>query len=313
MANARPLYSGAIGINNKVSPHRLKYDPELGVAALESANDVLIDRSGEIVARRGMVESESGAYHSLYPAFEGGLVVRDRDSDSALYAISVDSNGNTELSGIRSGLTKGARMDYCTTPLGICYTNGYQNGMVGSDLASSPWTESEWEDRETTAGFLATPVSSHIGYLAGRVYFFIGNVLGYTEFGKSGIYDPAINGEQFPSKGLMIVPTVDGLYVSDTQSIYFLTGLDPHQWSSRKITDYPALEWGVSHKPVDPSFFGFETNVPSHIIATKRGPAMCLPSGNLINLIDKNITMPDCPNLGALAVFDETLIIQSGS
>jgi len=301
-------YSGGTGINNKIKPHRLPYDPETGVSAFEDAEDVIIDSTGGAVARRGTTEIESGEYHSLFPGNDWGLVAKNRTSDTALYRVDV-SGTNTTLTGVQSGFTKGAKFDFCRVGDAIFYTNGFGIGMITSDCFFVDWKESS---RTSTKNFVDIPVSEHLCYNAGRIFFSLDDMIYYTEFGHLGLFNHAINGERFLSKVLVMAPVTDGLYISDRNAVYFLAGLNPKEWKSRKVLDYPAKEWGKYHGTVNPYLLGFDTNIPSTVLATKNGPVLCLPSGNIENLIERNIVMPDCPEVGAIAVFDETLIIQTG-
>jgi hypothetical protein len=225
--------------------------------------------------------------------------------------VEIGDDGNPRLTGLRSGLSLSRKMDYCYQAGVVFYTNNEVNGMVKSG-ASVAWKESAWEDDASIIGFNAPPPAEHLAYNAGRIYFSSGNLLNYTEFARLGIYDPATNGEQFPGHILMIVAVADGLYVSTDEAVYFLAGLNPKEWTSRKVLDYPAIEWAKNHSTVDPSFFGFETNVPCALIGTVNGPVLCMPSGQCVNLIDKEVQLPDCSMSGCIGVFDESLIIQSG-
>jgi len=302
------LYYGSVGINNKVPPHRLPFNPETGVSALAHANNVLISRTGELSSRRGQVKSFSGNYHSLFRVGIDGLIAKDRASDTAIYKIIVSGPDNIDLFGIASGLAKNRRIEFCNVNGTIYYTNGVDNGMI-VDWHETAWKENTWPS-DTTTEFRKVPPADHLAYNAGRIYFSIGPEIYYTVFGMPGIYTPKM-GERFPTKILMITGVADGVYVSDTESIYFLSGLDPTQWTSRKVASYPAIEWGKYQDPIDPSFFGIESNSPSALLATENGPIICMPSGQIINLIDKNVSIPKCSNKGSIGLFDETLIIQS--
>lgn len=306
------VYSGGLGINNKVPAHRLKYDMEAGVIAFEDAVDMLVDRTGELVTRQANDIIRTGDHHSLFPGKDWGLVVEERPIDSAIYRVDVSEIGTYSFAGIRSGLTMNAKMDFVQVQDAIFYTNGYQNGMIGPDALSHPWKESVWPDQRTLIGFLPPPVASHLAYNAGRIYFSLDDMLYYTVFAHLGLYDPALNGERFPSRIICIIPALDGMYVSDTKAIYWLAGLDPKAWKYKKVADYPAKEWGKCNTPVNPSFLGMEYEEPVFMVATKNGPVLCMPGGQAINLIDENVTMPPCPEIGCLGLFDETLIIQSG-
>lgn len=310
-----PLFTGGLGINNKVVAHRLKYDKETGIAAFEDAKNVFIDRTGEPVARRGSSLGISGIFHSVFPGEDWGLAALDRplpDDDTAIYKVYITQAGTMSLGGVRSGLAKGKRVDFCGVNGAVFYANGHENGMVTSEGISVPWKESGWEDENSLTGFTAPPVADHLGYNAGRIYLAIGNEIKYTEFAHLGLFDPATNGEEFPTRILVIAPAADGMYVSDEEAIYYLAGLDPSDWSSKKVADYPALEWGKFLGTVNPKLLGFGSNVPCSLLATREGPVLCLPGGQLENLVDMNVTMPSCPDTGCIGLFDETLIIQSG-
>ncbi|RLB91835.1 MAG: hypothetical protein DRH10_00885, partial [Deltaproteobacteria bacterium] len=58
-----PIYTGSVGINNRVPPVRLPFDQETGITALEKAEDVLINPSGQITTLRGRELVVLGPYH----------------------------------------------------------------------------------------------------------------------------------------------------------------------------------------------------------------------------------------------------------
>ncbi|RLB91930.1 MAG: hypothetical protein DRH10_00735, partial [Deltaproteobacteria bacterium] len=292
----------------------LPFDQETGITALEKAEDVLINPSGQITTLRGRELVVLGPYHSFFEYGDVGLVAKDRTADTAIYAMFVSvADGSAEFSGVCAGLSKGKKIEFCNVDGKVFFSNGSQHGTINSDFSQSPWAGDEWYDKETNRGFAVPPPSDHFCTNAGRIYFTRDNVLYYTEFGMNGLYDPAINGEAFPSKIIMVVPAIDGLYVSDQTNIYFLQGLNPKEWTARDVSaDYPAIEWAILKRAVDPSLFGFESEDPTALIGTKRGPCLLLPGGQIENLIQKKVAMPDCPNVGAITVFDDTLIIQTG-
>ncbi len=308
-----PIYSGSVGMINNVPAHRLPYSAETGVAGLEDCLNVVVDRSGQIVSRRGTAIIEPGEFHSLYPGDEFGLVAKDRTTDCALYRVDVGENGSIVLVGLRSGLTKGARFDYCESVTGrIYYSNGYEHGVISeTNRQSEAWTENEWFNDETSAQFEPVPPGECLCFGGGRILFSRGRELRFTEYGMPGIYDTAINGENFPSRITVIAAVTDGFFVSDERNIYFISGLDPNEWSVRPVTPYPATS--KYHGEVDPLQFGFQTNAPSVLMGTVAGPVIGLPGGEIVNLIEKNLILPDkCKNDGAICLFDESLVIQTG-
>jgi len=306
------IYKSGIGINNKIKEHRLPFNEESGVSAFKDAENIVVDPTGEAVALKGTSEIASGDYHSIFPGEEWGLIALNRTNDTAIYKVDVSETGATVLTGIQSGFTRGARFDFCKPDdyLNIYYTNGFGRGTITPDCTFIDWTESNRTSE--TKNFAVIPIPDHICYAFGRIFFSVDNVIYYTEYGHLGMYDQSVNGEQLPSKIIAMVPTVDGIYVSDRDSIHFLNGLNPKKWNAVRVLDYPAKEWGTYPNKINPYLLGFDTNTPCGVLATKRGPVICLPSGNIENLIEGSINMPDCPDIGAIAVFDETLIIQTG-
>lgn len=310
-----PVFEGSIGLNNKVPAHRLEWNPETGFAALECCENFIVGPSGDLVTRTGFTEIEAGPFHSLHPGIGHGwgLVAKDRTNDCAIYKVDVTAQGDVTLTGIRSGLAKGKRIDFCRVNEQVFYTNGSQNGVIHSDGTSHPWVSSTWYDDESIAQFAEVFPAEHLCYNAGRIYFSKGQDLYWTQYGMLGLYDQVRNVQRFPDGNITaICPAVDGLYVSDQHSIFFLSGLDPAKWQSRRVTSYPILEWGVHKEYVNPSLFGLETDFPSILVATATGPVVLMPSGGIVNLIDQVVTVPDCEGgTGAVCLFDQTLVIQS--
>jgi len=308
-----PLFSGSIGINNKVEPHRLPFDPETGVVALESATDVLIDKSGALVTRRGSASVQTGSFHSRFVLSDGSFyVVKDRETDSALYKAVPDSTGALTLYGIRSSLTKGARMDFALFDGGYLYCNGSQNGYIVNDV-SDVWPVNDWTGPESTIEMTSVPVGQHIDILAGRVLLSVGPELFYTEHGLVGLIDETGNRIRIEGNLRMVYSVQSGVYISDDSFVYFLSGNNPKEWKCKIVLNYPAIEWGREQGFVNPSDFGIESKVPSALFVTTKGPVVGLPDGACLNLISKNITMPSgCGNSsGAIMVQDESLIIQN--
>jgi len=317
MWNRAKLYHASVGINNKVTPHRLKYDPETGICALEQAENVIINSTGEVVTRKGYSLSWDNPCHSVFSCGNWGLVAGDRVSDTAVYKVTVN-NGAIVTTGIQAGFVKGRHIEFCDVAGLTFYANGFNKGLFDKSGNHQEWTESNWPSDETHGQFTSPPNNiEKLAYNAGRIFFATEDnghyLINYTEYGLLGTYDLVSDGEQLPSRIIFMDAVSDGLYVSDEKHIYFLQGLDPHKWTCKIVTSYPAKEWGKHHGWVDPSDFGIENNRPSRLVATVNGPVLLMPGGSIINLIDKGVTMPvNCSGPGAIGVFDKTLVIQSG-
>jgi len=311
MASVR-IYSGASGLNNKVAAHRLPFDAKSGVAGLEAAYNVVIDKTGEVVTRRGTKQVVAGSFHSFCPFRESFFVVQDHPESnySALYRGLVDADGAVTLHGIRDGLSFGANMSYCEVAGEVYYMNGSNLGKTDGET-SSPWPVSV-PMRETEAEMVATFAGIHLDILAGNFIFAKDNEVHFTEYGLWGLVRSATARRRFESRVLMVCAVQSGAYVSDEHGVWFLQGNDPYKWQARKVLNYPAKEFCRVPGLIDPSSVGLETNQLSVMFGTVRGPVVGLPDGTAVNLIDKAVTMPtSCGgSQGGMMVVD-SLIIQS--
>lgn len=307
------IFSGGIGLNNKIVSHRLPFDKEKGVHAFEDTMDILIDRTGEVVTKRDATNVNAGSFHSMFKVPNGFFVVEDRVSDSAIYKAIPDSTGQITLSGIRSGLLRGAKVSFLERDGEFLYSNGTQSGII-NDIVSEPWPTNEWTGSENNSDMVATPAGIHLGMLSGRILLAVGKEIIFTEYGLPGIIDNVKNRRRYKSKVSMILPVQTGVYVSDEYAVYFLTGNNPRSWTSEKVLDYPAVEWGTNQDLINPSMFGLESYKPAGLFATVNGPVIGMPDGTPINLTEKNVTMPkNCgTQSGSILVVDETTVIQSG-
>lgn len=299
------------GLNNQVVAHRLPFDGDTGVGALEEADNVLIDKSGEIATRRGIVKVQDGTFHSTFRCNGGFYIVKDYNLESALYKAVPNSDGSLELYGIRSSLSYGAKMDFVELNGEFLYCNGSQNGILKQDT-SSPWPEQSWTGPESSIEMVSPPVGEHIDILSGRILISAGQELFYTEHGLVGLIDEAGNRVRLESRIVMVCAVQSGVFISDENSIYFISGINPKDWTIKQITNYPAIEWSREQGLVDPSLFGVESFEMAALFGTVRGPCVGLPGGEVINLIDKDLTMPKCGvREGSIMVVDDTTIIQS--
>ena len=103
------VFRGVSGLNNKIDPLRHRYSTETGIGELAEAVNCDIDDSGMISRRSGQTEISAGTFLTAYCNKGDCFVVMDRDDDSAIYQLGVDYS---TLTGIRSGLTKGAMVSF---------------------------------------------------------------------------------------------------------------------------------------------------------------------------------------------------------
>lgn len=307
------LLRSCTGNNNKVDPARILFDEKKGITALEASKDMLIDKSGGLTTRRGTALVAVGDFISAYPAADGSsfYAVKNWSVDSSIEKVVPKADGSVDMIGIRSGLTYGAKMDFCLVGGLIFYMNGFELGVLDGSRSHN-WPVSAWPREKAGAVFLPVPAGSHLDILSGRFIIAYGNKYCFTEHDLWGIIDNNRSWRQMESRILMIYAVGTGVFMSDEKAVYFMAGLDPNKWVPLLVLNYPAKEFCRLSGLVDPSHFGLETSVSSAMFGTVRGPVIGLPDGSCFNLIDKKVTMPaGCP-VGSIMVVNETTIIQSG-
>jgi len=300
------VFNGSIGLNNKITPHRLPYTDD-GVSALEHAMNVYIDETGELVSAKGRRKVKDGVFHSTFETVDGFYVVQDLEASSSLFRAVPDAAGDLTLIGIRSAMTKGRRVYYHELDGRVYYSNGIDNGFLTLD-DSYPWPTSEWVGQDEDNSKVTFPVGKNLDMLSGRFLCSIGKELFFTEVNLVGLYDEVAGRRAFESDITMICAVSTGVFVSDENSVYFLRGTNPKEWIMERVLNYPAYR-KYQHL-VDPSKFGFQSLTMAGLFATEKGAVIGMADGTAQNLIDDNVITPEC-NDGCINVVGDSMILQS--
>ena len=307
------IYDAGIGLNNRVTAHRLPFSTDDGVSALSAAKDVMIDSTGEVLARRGMLELFSGDFHSTFPAPDNVsfYVVENVGSTATLYRAVIGAIG-LALRTIVTGLAP-KPLSYFKYDDAVYYSNGFERGVLRFDEMAE-WPVNIWTGGKTNTTFETLPVGKHIANFHGRALSSVGKEVFFSEYGLLGLIDGVKARRRLGSEIKMLQVVDGGVYVSDKHSVYFFSGADPNKWGSRKVLDYPAVEYSVLPDQVGLKMLGFDTTALGRVFGTTKGIVVGLSDGSVYNLINKNVNMPEsCAiDIGSLMVVDETIVIQSG-
>jgi len=301
------IYRATTGYNNRITPERLPFSK--GVTALEDVSNMLIDKTGCLVTRRAVSPLGSGSYHSSWRVGDSFYAVLDGTTTSTMYYVSVNQvDGSLSLKSAVTNLNKGKRV-YYTEPLDgyVYYSNGYQHGKLALSV-SSDWTNSEWNLTDRNVNKVEFPIGEHLAILSGRVVTSVGKELIFSEYGHWGLYDEAENRRRFETDITMICSVQTGVYVSDQNDTYFLSGTNPKEWTMKQVLPYPCN--GFRQGLVNPFDLGFETPQLSALLSSKKGTIIAMPDGTAINLIEKNVETPHgCGGLhGTLMMVDSTIL-----
>ena len=208
------ILKGTTGLNAKVDPARIKYDPNSGIGELAVAVNVDIDDTGRISRRKGFTQRVAGSFHSLFSHNGTALCVTGD-------ALSILDAGWTTTP-IRN-VTVGAKMSYCPVNDKIYYTNGFETGYVFNRL-SYAWTASTYVGPTTKRVLSDPPVGKFIEHYKGRIYIAQGDVLWYSEPYHYEAFNLHANFLQFEEPIRMVRAVRDGIFVSTERTIYFLAG-----------------------------------------------------------------------------------------
>lgn len=285
------IFSGSTGLETKADPVRIKFDPKTGVGALAAAVNVEITDDKRIVRRSGFTATDrTESWHSLFSCGAYALGVMS----DALCVI----EPNMAYTALRN-VQVGARMSWVRDTDGekdvIYYANGYQTGRV-IEKASHSWPLiSPIGPAATIKEFYAPPLGHLLSTRNGRMFIAVDNFLYYSEPNTYHAYRLGANFFAFQSRIKMVEAVDNGLWISDSESLYFLGGnIAPTLQEmpvQRKMAVYPAIE-GTAIK-VPASRIGIEgLNGIVIVFTTPEGICVGSVDGNLINITEKKIDLP---------------------
>ena len=281
MAKQLNLFRGALGINNKVDPTRIKYSPETGIQDLAAGVNVDIDSTGRVSRRKGYTLKLALASHSLFSCDRYCLFV----SGDALRVLEPDYTSSP----IRT-VTVGARMSYVKVVDDIYYCNGYEKGIV-RDKISYGWEASSYVGPTTVRTFSDPPIGHLIELYNGVMLLAAEDVLWYSEPFAFNWFDLSRNWKQFNSRLVMIKAVPDGVFISTEQETFSCRGGTVKEFSRTKVADYPAIEGTAV--TVEASRVG-EGNVSgmAAMWASKEGICFGGSDGYFRNFTERKLTYP---------------------
>ena len=296
MANIINLFKATTGLNNKIDPVRLDFDPKTGVTDLSIAYNISIDKTGRPSRRDGYDSVVSGSYHSLFSCGSYGLCILG----TSLYVLESDYS-TTSIATV----TSGAKMAYVKHFDVTYFCNGYEKGKV-TDRVYSTWIASSYVGPDTTKTVSDPPIGTILELWNGRMYIGKDDVLWYSNPFAYSQFDLARNYVPFGNQMRMIQGVKNGLFIGTDNGISFLGGSNPNEFSYEFLTDSRVIEGAdvkVKGSIINPQIQGFVALIP-----TNNGIFAGLPTGELFDLTKERIDFPYSLR-GAGIVKDNTYII----
>jgi hypothetical protein len=300
MAQKMTIFRGTTGLNNKVDPVRLKFDPQTGIQDLAEAINIDIDLTGRPSRRKGYIQLRSDPAHSLWSNGDLCFYV----SDGSLYRL----NSDWSRTGLRSGLVPDARMSFCAIGPNVYYTNGVQNGRI-TEGASWPWEHGAYSGPETIWEVSTKPPLGHLlESVGGYMLVAEGNILWPSMQFAHSWYRLTRDRFEFDGKITMMKALADGVWVSDEKNTYWLEGLDPAKWTRNKKDSNSAIP-GTAIE-VDASLIGgVQQQLPDNcaLWTTPQGICVGAAQGFFANLTQPKLGYPSAQHGASVMVDDKYL------
>ena len=282
MALARfvPVLRAATGLCNTRDKVRLKYDLKAGTSQLAEAVNVDIDDSGRVSRNIGYTRKRSEVSHSAWSDGENCLYV----SGDALFRL----NSDYSRTGIRSGLTLGARVSYTQVAGRIYYMNGFEKGFVAG-VQSHPWVAGEPGVPTSNVAYSDPPLGHNIAGAFGRVLVARDNLIFASEPAFYGRFNLA----KFHGEGeriTMMRPVVGGLFVGTEGKVIFYRGERWENLTRVVLANYGVLE--DSSAWCQPEALNVEVDGRLVVFSTPKGVCVGGPDGMFRNLTDDELDLP---------------------
>ncbi len=291
------IFSASNGLNTKIDPARILFDPETGVQDLAVAYNVDHDPTGRVSRRKGYeATAVTSDCHSLFS--DGGDCFYV--SGTTLYRLNSDYTSTSVAT-----VTDGARVSYVQLMSRTYWMNGFEKGVVENGV-NSDWVKGTYYGPDTTRELYDPPIGTMLSYHGGRFYVVQGNVVWYSDPFNLNAFDLARSFFPFQSQIKMFRPLAGGYWASDEKNIYFLSGTNPKEVEKIKRASYPA----ISHTDCFVNIAKLpemQTSGIAVIFTTTQGICVGLPTGEFFNLSHKKLDLPAVEK-GTAIVLDDKYI-----
>ena len=294
MAEPLNIFAGSSGLNNKVDPARLPYDPDTGVQDLAVAYNVDHDQSGRISRRKGFaITARTEDIHSLF--CDGGACLFV--TGTSLCELHADYTHT-----VLTTVTAGAKMRYLQLGARLYYANGHETGYIEDGTAQS-WVKGTYQGPETDRQFSNPPIGSRLAFHAGHMYVVQGNIVWHSEPYGINFFDLARGFLPFESEVRMFRPVIGGIYVGTEAKTLFLRGKTPAELRFETIATYPPIE--DTDVELDLSKLGGEFYGVGIVWTSTNGICAGLPDGRIFNLTERKLVYPSALRGAAVATQDK--------
>jgi hypothetical protein len=284
MAKPLKIFQASLGLNVKVDPTRITYDPENGVQDLAVAYNVDHDQTGRINRRKGFATTlRTEAIHSLWCGDGPCFFV----TGTSLCRLALDLSYT-----VLATVTQGSTVDFEQVKDTVYWVNGYEKGQIQNG-ANSAWVRGEYYGPTTKRTLSDPPIGTMVTAHSGHMYIVQGDVVWYSDPYSLNAFDLSRGFLPFESEIRMFRSVTGGIFAGDEKAVYFLRGNDPKKFSLDEVLSSPVIK-GTDAK-IDLSKIGFqslrqnETGIGA-MWTCHSGICLGMPNGQVFNLSYKKLT-----------------------
>lgn len=299
MADPITIFSGSSGLNVKVDPARLRFDPETGVMDLAVAFNVDHDQSGRVSRRKGYeATARTESCHSIFCQDGPCLFI----TGNKLCLLNADFT-KTEIATV----TAGRKMRYCEVADRLYYANGVEIGFV-KDGAVSDWVVGTHCGPDTVRTYTGPPVGTRVASHNAFMFVIQGSIAWHSEPFAPDLWDLARSFLPFATDIRMFYPLVGGIFVSTERRTYWLQGDVPQEMRRRTVATYPAIEDTEAEVDLAKVTSG-EMQGVGVMWTSAEGICLGLPTGEMLNLTQRKLTYPSSLRGAALTLEDRYIAL----
>lgn len=248
MSKPITIFKASAGLNVKVDPVRLIFDPKTGITALQAAYNIEHDQTGRPSRRKGYDATDiTGDCHSLF-CQEGAALVA---IGTSLCLVNPDLSGYRALATV----TEGARVSYALVADTIFWVNGFEKGFVRAGV-NNAWVMGDYYGPTSFRTLSDPPIGTIVAAFGGRMYIAAGPALFYSDAYSLNAFDLARGFLPFEAQVVMVRPVTGGMFVGTDKGAYFLNGTGPTRFQLIKVSNSPVIKG--TDLEVDFAEIGFE-------------------------------------------------------
>ena len=280
MGTLIPIFNASTGLNTRIDPTRLVFDPEAGITDLAVAYNIDHDYTGRVSRRKGFEATgiTSGS-HSLYCDGGDALVVIGTN----LCLVASDLSSTRALATV----TENAPVDYAQVGDMIFWLNGHEKGFVRNQ-ENHAWVKGTYYGPTSTRQLSDPPVGTLLCAYKGRMWIAQGTVLFFSDPYSLNAFNLAHGFFPFEGDEITMVRGVKaGMFVGTDDAVWFLEGNTPASFKPYKAARSGAFKGTAAYvdlSDLSPKEFLQNRTGEALVWTGPEGVSIGMPDGQVFHL-----------------------------